>query len=60
MPIYWFFDLPIVAHHNKLLSQLAGTQTIQEALYIYASTASPIPRRASFRIPLPVGPGLPT
>jgi hypothetical protein len=53
MPLYWFFDLPLVAQHNKLISQLRGTQTIRQALEIYASTASMIPRRRKTRIPLP-------
>ncbi|MCP4544498.1 MAG: DUF1152 domain-containing protein [Chloroflexi bacterium] len=53
MPIYWFFNVPIVAQHNYLLSQLWGTQTIDDALEVYATTASLIPRRSALRIPLP-------
>ena len=53
MPLYWFFDLPVVAQHNMLLSQLRGTQTISQALEIYATTASMIPRRPATRILLP-------
>lgn len=53
MPLYWFFDLPLVARHNKLISQLRGTKTIRQALEVYAHTASLIPRRRKTRIPLP-------
>ncbi|MFC1976156.1 DUF1152 domain-containing protein [Chloroflexota bacterium] len=52
MPLYWFFDLPLVARHNMLLSQLRGTKTISQALEIYATTASLVPRRKVSRIPL--------
>lgn len=31
MPIYWFFDLPTVARHNKLLPHLRLTYTVEEA-----------------------------
>ena len=43
---------PLVAQHNMLLSQLRGTKTIPQALEIYATTASIIPRRKAARIPL--------
>jgi hypothetical protein len=52
MPIYWFFDLPKIASQKMLLQQLSGTQTAREALEIYATTASIIPRRPDFKIPL--------
>src|SRR5258708_20247136 len=31
MPIYWFFDLPVVARSNQLLSALRFTYTADEA-----------------------------
>ena len=53
MPIYWFFDLPIIADHKYLLSQLDHTHDIRQALMIYANTASRVPRRPQTKIPLP-------
>jgi hypothetical protein len=35
MPIYWFFDLPTVAHQNLYLSHLGDTETFMDALQRY-------------------------
>jgi hypothetical protein len=52
MPLYWFFEVPCVARHNYLLSQLAGTRTFRQALKVYTTSASLVPRRPASRIPL--------
>ncbi len=52
MPIYWFFDLPVVAGQNLYLSQLEGTRTLMEALEIFMMCSRFIPKRAPERIPI--------
>jgi len=52
MPLYWFFDLPILAGQNLYLSQLRSTETFLEAVQAYMQYARLIPKRPAFRIPL--------
>lgn len=52
MPIYWFFDLSMVAQHNLYLSQLRNTGTFMDAVQAYMLYAKLIPKRPSARIPL--------
>jgi hypothetical protein len=53
MPIYWFFEVSVVAQHNYLFSNGLWTQTITEALEVYITMANFIPRRSISGIPLP-------
>ena len=52
MPIYWFFDLAVVAQHNLYLSHLANTETFMDAVLRYRLCAEYISRRKDTRIPL--------
>lgn len=53
MGLYWFFDLPMVAQHNRFLTQLIGTDTFREAYYAIMHARPHIPKRAPTSIPLP-------
>lgn len=53
MPIYWFFDLALVAQHNLYLSQLQHTDTFLEAVQAYTICARLITKRPGAQIPLP-------
>jgi hypothetical protein len=37
MSLYWFFDLPLVAHHNLIIPLIRETQTQEDALRIVLS-----------------------
>jgi hypothetical protein len=52
MPIYWFFDLPVVAQHNLYLSHLRHTDTFMDAVRAYTTCARFIPKRRQAHIPL--------
>lgn len=52
MPIYWFFDLPILAQHNLYLSQLQETDTFMDAMQRYMWYEKLIPKRPRANIPL--------
>jgi hypothetical protein len=53
MPIYWFFDLPVVAERNLYLPQLQHTNTFMDAVRAYTMCARLLTKRARTRIPLP-------
>lgn len=53
MPLYWFFELSIVAKQNLYLSSLEDTDTFIEAVMAYISFAKELVRRPPARIPLP-------
>lgn len=52
MPLYWFFDLPLVAQHNLYLSQLRDTDTFMDTVRVYRWFAGLIPKRPPATIPL--------
>lgn len=52
MPIYWFFDLPILAQRNLYLPQLQETDTFMEAVQRYMWYEKLIPKRPHAHIPL--------
>lgn len=52
MPLYWFFDLPLVAQHNLYLSQLRDTDTFMDTVRVYRWFAGLIPKRPAATIPL--------
>ncbi len=52
MPLYWFFEAQIVAHHNLYLSELRDTQTFRDAIYAYINIAKQFSRRSPHHIPL--------
>lgn len=53
MALYWFFDLPGVARHNPLLTQLRYTDTVSEALRTAYAVMGLLPARKPTKIPLP-------
>ncbi len=53
MPIYWFFDLPILARYNLYLPQLRETDTFMDAVRAYILYERHIPKRPHSNIPLP-------
>ncbi len=53
MPLYWFFDLPVLVSRNLYLPHLAETDTFMDAVGIYMQDARHFQTRASARIPLP-------
>lgn len=52
MPLYWFFDLPIVAEHNLFLPQIQETETFMDAMHAYMHSLQHITKRSSTHIPL--------
>ena len=52
MPLYWFFDFDIVIKQNKIVSQLAGTQTFMDAVRVIRTVIPTITPRPNQRIPL--------
>ncbi len=52
MPIYWFFDLLVVARRNLFLPQLLHTDTFTQAWVAFADATRSIPRRTEEKIPL--------
>jgi hypothetical protein len=53
MPIYWFFDLPAVAEHCLILSEIAETDSFMEAAFAFLGVRSRMSVRPAKRIPLP-------
>lgn len=52
MTLYWFFDLPVVAQHNKFLPCLKDTYTFMDGLYQLMAFTPKIKRRTTAKIPL--------
>ncbi len=52
MPLYWFFDLPIVAQHNLFLPDLQSTDTFMEAVYAFMAARRGMTKRAETKIML--------
>ncbi len=53
MPIYWFFELPVVARHNLLLSALRLTYTVEEAWAAMQKARETLASRKLAEYPLP-------
>jgi hypothetical protein len=53
MPIYWFFDLPIVARRNMLYSALRWTDTLMQAYKGLLQARRGFSTRKPTKIPLP-------
>ena len=53
MPLYWFFEVPVVARRNLYLPQLRHTETFMDALRAYMTCCALVPRRPPAPIPLP-------
>lgn len=52
MTLYWFFDLPIVAKHNKFLSCLKDTYTFMDGLRQLMAFTPNLKKRTTVKIPL--------
>ncbi len=52
MPLYWFFDFDTVIKQNKIVSQLAGTQTFIDAVRVARTVIPQITPRPNQKIPL--------
>lgn len=52
MTLYWFFDLPILASHNLLLTALLATDTPGEALRAVMAARQHIRARPAARVPI--------
>jgi len=50
MPLYWFFELSVVADHNLFLSHLRGTHTFMETLFASLSVREGFKTRKNFKI----------
>jgi hypothetical protein len=53
MALYWFFELPAVAAHSRLLAQLSETNSFREAMRALMIAYRNTPKRPPRRIPLP-------
>ena len=53
MSIYWHFDLAAVAERNRILGQLALTDTFPDALVAFLAARGQLPLRSARKIPLP-------
>jgi hypothetical protein len=52
MPLYWFFDLPVVAQQNLFLKSVEQTETFLDVRRAVAQVLKTTEKRPPFRIPL--------
>lgn len=52
MPIYWYFDLPILAAHNLLLKHIRWTENFEELYQVISNKRQTMSKRTHASIPL--------